>query len=301
MVPPRELAATEEDRSTVDLLVESLMPGRQDAVRRIFAAQGARAPTILWSPEPHELRSPLLTRFAEICQSVARSNGHVHAEDLDLEAFQAVCEWLMLLEEEPDGTAFRYVIYGRGIADVYGKDMTGRTTADFPGHIARFFTALYLASLRRGEWVLSEHEPPRQVFVRAWRRLIVPLVTRTDTPKRLIALNTAENELRAGLELLVDPVFVMDENRVVHYANRSARLLFGISKRPDAKATLSEMTGFDLDLAMSPTEMLGQRRVLRDVEMTVLQNVIHRFAVTVSPAMHRQSVFYVVVCRKLLD
>ncbi len=194
-------------------IATSLMPGHEDALRRMFNEMGAQAPRIVWSPAPDDLASPVLRRFAETCEAWMDDTGHVPSERFDTEALGALKDWLMIVE--PENGDFRYTYYGARIADHYGRDMTGQRVRDFGGHISLFFEGLYLAAQSRREWVMSEHEPPKSVFVRAWRRLIVPLFgSDGDAVARFAVLNLPENELRAGLDLVPDPVFVADAERL---------------------------------------------------------------------------------------
>lgn len=283
----------------VDLMSEGLMSEQSEALRQSFNAAGARAPVVIWSPKDEELQSPLLERFAELCRSMASADGKVR-----LTAFSAdrldpgLVNWLMIVEAEEE--TFRYRAYGAGIAEHYGRDLTGLTTAAFTGHIAAFFEALYRSAARRGEWALSEHEPPRSVFVRIWRRLIVPLFTEDGSRVAAFAvLNLPESELRTGLELMVDPVFVADEDGIVHYSNGAAREMFGIKSSRGAEATLKQLTGIGLGSLPSPASMLSRREVRESTELHLVGGIAERLISTVSAAEYRGRAFHVVAIRKL--
>ncbi|MEL6645383.1 MAG: PAS domain-containing protein [Pseudomonadota bacterium] len=286
------------ETSVVDLLTESLMPGRQDALRGVFNAHGARAPVIIWSPQPQELQSPQIRRFAEICRGIADDQGRVRKSDFKLAAFDQLAAWIMLLE--PENGHYRYIHYGGGIAEFYGRDMTGETTETFTSHIAQFFEALYRAVEERGEWVLSEHEPPAAVFVRSWRRLIVPLMSDDyATVEGFAVANLPENDLRAGLELMVDPVFVLDADQQVHFANRSAHKFFGIETHGTQGATLRDLTGIGLETAQSPEELLSAGAHEDTIELTLRGGIAERLVMTLSAAEHRGTALYIAVMRLL--
>lgn len=284
------------EESVVDLMTEGLMRGREDSVRRVFNDNGGREPVIIWSPHPEELEHPQLRRFAEICRGLEGPSGQVSEKAFDQQEFGTLTPWIMRLV--PDGDEYRYIYYGQGIADHYGRDMTGKTTADFTGHIAEFFKALYRASGNLGKAVISEHEPPSGVFVRTWRRLIIPLVDETgDTVVSFAAINLPENELRAGLELVIDPVFVLDAEHRVKYANRSAKKLFGTLERQMQNAQFRDVTDISLELPLSPGEMLAQGAVDDSVQLTLRNGIAERLVTTVSAAEHRGHAFYVVILR----
>ena len=152
---------------------------------------------VIWSPGLHELQDPLLRRFAECCERWMDEAGRVRADAFDRTALDGLSQWLMIVEPTVDG--FVYSHYGQAIVDHYGRDMTGESSREIGGHISQFFEALYVACARRREWVLSEHEPPKSVFVRSWRRLIVPLFDADDeTVLRFAVLNVPERCSRRG-------------------------------------------------------------------------------------------------------
>jgi len=292
------MSSSAAETPAVDLLTESLMPGRDSALRRIFNDHGAREPFIIWSPTQDELHSPQIRRFAEICRGFADDQGRVARAAFQLSAFEQLADWIMLLE--PDGDVYRYVHYGAGIAEFYGRDITGETTETFTGHIAQFFKALYRAVEQRGEWVLSEHEPPAAVFVRSWRRLIVPLMGEDgSTVAGFAVANLPENDLRAGLELMVDPVFVIGADQQVHFANRAAHKIFGIATHGTQGVSLRTLTGITLDTDQSPEALLSAQAHEDTIELTVRGGIAERLVMTLSAAEHRGTALYVAVMRLL--
>ncbi|MDU8944819.1 PAS domain-containing protein [Ovoidimarina sediminis] len=291
---PSDPSRTRET-NTADLVAESLMPGRPDAVRRLFNAQGAPAPTILWSPELSELPSPQMRRFAALLDTWRDADGRVPRDDFDLEAFEGLKDWIMLVE--PEGESFRYSYYGKGIQNHYGRDLTGLLTREIGGHIAQFFEGVYRAAHQRGEWVYSEHEPPQAVFVRAWRRLIVPLYTGDEVISAFAVVNLPENELRAGLELMPDPVFVIAEDHSVQYVNRAGLRFFDLSPTRQPAENLQDLTGIALENAGSAENMLAAGRVVDSIQLTLKGGIAERLVMTVSAAEHRGRAYYVAVMR----
>ena len=284
---------------SVDLVADSLAPDGPDTLRQLFNAAGARAPEVIWSPKEAELRSSLLRSFARICDRYRDSRGAIRSNAIRLEDFGGLTEWLMLIDVDKDGADFVYTFYGSSIAEQYGRDMTGKRTSEFTGHIGTFFAGLYKAALKRGETVYSEHEPPASVFVRVWQRLIVPLSDAEGRIIRFLVLNVPDNELRAGLELMVDPVFVLTADEKVLYANRAAQTLFGAASHQSAPETFSALTNVPLDIALSPDEMLSQHRVEDSVQLTIREDIVERLVMTVSAAQHKGAAYYVVVMRMI--
>ena len=285
------------DNDVIADIAQSLLPGRPDVIRQMFNAEGARAPEVIWAPTDADLRNPLLRRFAEIVRGYRTADGHVPARALRLEDFGGLTEWLMLVDAIDGGKDFQYTFYGPSIADHYGRDMTGRRTSEFAGHIASFFAGLYSAAIQRGEPVYSEHEPPASVFVRVWQRLIVPLSDGSGRIVRFLVLNVPDNELRTGLELMVDPVFVLTREQDLLYANRAAQTLFKLRPTRTPGETLEQATGIVLDTPLCPEEMLSKHRVEDSVQLTIREAIVERLVMTVSAAQHRGHAFYVVVMR----
>ena len=291
-------AKTKEDAQLFELVTESLKPGNMDALNRIFLDHGARAPDVIWDPKRGDLRNSLLRQFHDTATRLGDENGTLTVETLQLEKFGQLMDWLMLVEKNADGE-FTYLYYGRAIADAYGQDMSGKTVEAFGGHITSFFAALYDAVSERGVWAYSEHEPPKSVFVRSWHRLIVPLAGREGNVSRYLVMNVPENELSAGLELMVDPVFVIGEDKEVIYFNSAAQQLFKLSRKGDTPKSLEALTGIELDARMTPSEMLKARRREDSTELATRGAIVERLIVTTSAAQLRGSAYYVVVMRML--
>lgn len=293
------LSNAEDPNELVDLIAASLAPGQPDIVRKLFNSAGARAPEIIWAPSDKELHNPLLENFATICRGYANEDGTVPAESIRLEDFGGLTEWLLLLDVIDSGRDFRYTFYGQSVAEHFGTDMTGRLSSEFSGYIGTFFTGLYRAALQRGEIVYSEHEPPTHIFVRVWQRLIVPLCDENGVPTRILVLNVPDNELRVGLELMVDPVMVLAADETIVYSNRAAQSLFSIPAERKGADKFTDVTNIELDVGQSPSEMLRQHRVDDSVQLTIRDAIVERLVMTVSATHHRGTAFYVVVMRMI--
>ena len=263
----------------------------------LFRAAGARPPLIEWQPDPESITHPIVRAFGAKCRMRVNSDGHLTVDAFSIDDFGTMSQWALLLDvETPDGP-FRYLHYGSQIADHFGRDMTGETSDAFGGHISKFFSMLYREVVDRREWVLSEHEPPANVFVSSWERLIVPLVDGTGEVRRIAVANVAENELRAGLDLLVDPVFVLDRDELILYANPAAKRYFRVSPHSIAPARLHDVTGISLDDVPNPDHMLTQGDPVERIELVDRGGLLERLSVTVSSARHRGRAYHIVVMR----
>lgn len=279
------------------------MSGRAEpdlAMRRLFNAAGVRPPLVLWSPADGELNEPLIRAFMRRIRSVGDDLGRVRTSDLRPETLAELSRWTMLLAEDGRGGPFRYRFFGENLLPYATRgDQTGSTPDDYGGYIGTFFSALYRAAAERREWVFSEHEPPRELFVRTWQRLVVPLYD--DALTRVtgfVVIAIPENTFRAGLDLILDPVFVLDDAQVVRYCNRAARRAFTqASGSCTCGITLQDATGIALDLGMTPTEVLARGEPIELVELLPKAGLVERVAITVSATQHRGHAFHVVVMR----
>ena len=282
--------------SAVASMADDLTKNDLSSVRSFFAAHGTPDPRVVWSPQVATLGSPVLRSFSEVCDVLGTPEGLIPSASFGLDAFDGLERWMMVLER--DGEHFRYAHYGAEIRDHYGHDMTGKTTADFGGYISIFFDALYHAAMRRAERVMSEHEPPRRIFVRSWRRLIVPLIDADGAVTGFVGANIPDNELRAGLEMITDPVIVTDREAKVLYANAAAHQFFHAA--PGPLPELTTMTGLNLSGLKPPEVLLARREVVERLELTQDNTgLMETVALSISAAEHRGHAYYVLHVRPL--
>ncbi len=286
-----------ETQRAIRELSEDLGAGRTAKLQELFRGQGARSPLVAWAPGMQDLQNPLIEKFMEQCLELSDKNGLLRIDDFRLADFASMSDWMMVLAVEDEGRQFRYTHYGPAIREHFGRDMTGQTTLDFDNHISLFFTALYGAVSHRGIPVLSEHEPPAQVFVSSWRRLIVPLFDDVGHVVAFAAINVPMNELRAGLETIPDPVFVVDAEGIVRYANHEARELFPKAELASGRQDFEALTGVSLEETDPPIELLGRRCVLDSQELMLLDTMLVDMQLTISAALHREHAFYIIVLR----
>lgn len=75
----------------------------------------------------------------------------------------------------PEEREFRYRHFGRGIANRAGFDMTGKSTADFKGHLGRWFRDKYREVIDTGQPIYTIHNAQLTNSVVSWERLILPV------------------------------------------------------------------------------------------------------------------------------
>lgn len=290
------MAASDQTEPDFDSVVAAILAGGGGAARDLFYMHGSKAPHIGWTPAASDLVNPMIQDFARTCLSIAGSTAPIRERDFDINAFRAHAAWLMVLDVEgPD--LYRYSHYGEGIANVRGISMKGKLSADFKGHIGLFFTAVYAAIQKNPQWLQTIHMPPKEVFARSWERLIVPVVSDDNVVTRIVVLNVPDNELRAGLEIIPDPVMILDADQIVRYANRAARRMFDRQEHQSQNMTLFEYAGIDLELDQSPAELVRKHAVHDKICLAMRNSLLQDFLVTISGAEIWDTAFYVLTLR----
>ena len=286
-----------EDDAYIDRMAGEFSAGGGEGLRALFASFRAPEPRITWSPQDVDFDDPILRRAAFMIRGLAGPDGRLMAGAIDLRCLDELRDWVVLLTVEPGGV-YRYRHYGRQIFEHQGADMTGRTTAEIEGPERHYLTAFYRAVERRGEWVLSEaRPPPERAFVTNWIRLMVPLHGQDGEVTAFVSANLPVSPLHAGLDLMVDPVLVVDDTLLVRFANTAARRMFDIPFPAVPPVALETATGLRIDVPWGPEEMLARQEIVDRLELLPRAGVIERFAVTVSATSQRGSAFYIVVLR----
>jgi len=281
----------------IEKLTDDLLPGAGGQLAKLFESEGRPPPRMVWSPKSSDYSNPLISRFAQTCHALAQPDGRVLARDFNVDAFRPLQDWLLHLDIEDDGKVFRYLHYGDGIASVRGLSMLGKTTEAFGGHISTFFSAVYRAVLLQKDWILTVHTPPHKVFARQWERLIVPLFDDAGSVAQFTVLNVPDNELRPGLDIIPDPVLIVDEDMIVRYANRVAREVFGHQDHLETHMTLFAYSGIDTDMPAPPGELVKSQAVHDVVSLVLRDTMIQRFMLTISATQQWGTAYYVITMR----
>ena len=285
------------DPSTTADLVESLVQLPEAPLAALFAGAGARPPVVLWSPGNAALHQPLLRRFAALARNCANPDDTLNRRDIDLAAFGDLTDWMAQLDYGPAAGELIYRHYGPGIARLKGRDMTGSAIA-FEPHIRIFFTAVYEAVARARRPVLTEHQPPPDVFVHQWLRLIYPVSDGRSTAAAplpvtgFLALIYPENLLAPGLEAMADPVLVTDQELMVLFANHAARRQFDHGRSRSWRLPLFEYTGLDFAPTVSARDLADSGRVLAMRSHRVSGALLSRMAIRVSGLLHNGHAYY---------
>lgn len=129
-------------------------------------------------PEKDEvlrLSKPEVWDFTKYCLSVKPQREFANAEHFTVDKLQPWIEYIMIVDYVPDVDEFRYRLYGPGVAEVSGFDMTGRYVSDFDSEVGRFFERLYRMSITEKIVIHSEHSRVHAVQNCDWHRVMCPV------------------------------------------------------------------------------------------------------------------------------
>lgn len=175
-----------------ETLAEQLVAGDLSGIEALFLEAGSQPPWVRIDPMVGRIGDSRLEVLFNYWVGLPRDrDGCPMTTHLDPIDISSVLPVVMLLKVVDEGRDFQYEIYGEEIAARLGTNLLGRCTSQVPtaSYIARFFVAVYMASMRLRRPILTEHMPPPKVSVTAWRRLILPFVNDTGEVVRLLVGN----------------------------------------------------------------------------------------------------------------
>ena len=231
------------------------------AVLRQYQQTYGTKPRVYWSPSAEQIRNPIIRSFAELLpEALADNPKGGRTKRVDLDAFGALKDWILVLNVVNGGEDFRYRRFGPGVAKGFGTDLTGSLTSDLSGPVAGFYLTLYRSVMERQENALTIHEPPPSVFVRQWWKLTVPIVDPvTGDVAWILAIEHPQNEFSTAFEALPNPVIVADAERKVRFANEAGRRLFRNAAVPYRDVSIEAFCGMRFETANSPMKMVERR------------------------------------------
>lgn len=298
---PNSVSLRDETAAEATALSRLLAKCRSADLTDLFDAMHLPTPTLLWRPKFVDLHHPVLKGFQRALG--ASTQGRYPVEWLSGPDFEAIKESMIVLEPLEGGEDFVYRHYGARIRALAGRDMADRRVSDLAAEypqLAIFFLAVYRAVVERAEPVKSDHAAPKAPLTRQWRRLIVPLIDATGRVSRIAVSCAADNELRAGLEILPDGVIVADATGRVAFANRPARRLLDIGGTVLADMSFADLTGAEFDLPARPEDVILERnRMVRRVRK-VQGTTIVPLEFTIGANYFRGDPFYVIFVREVM-
>lgn len=183
--------------STIDwdrtaALTEGLLRDGLDEIVRVFIAQGAGAPFVVWNPRPEQLRSEparhVLAHWSSLADG-ARLPGYRQVDPADL---RPALGYVLLLDVLEDGWDFRYRLFGSTISSVSGFDLTGKLLSEHPAsaYVAEFSIAVGRAATRRRQPIYSLRHPVGAQDTSLWEQLVLPLADENGHVVRLMVVAT---------------------------------------------------------------------------------------------------------------
>ncbi len=184
------------DWTRVAAWTEAVLHEDLDAIARVFAGHGARAPLVIWNPSLEQLKSDpprhVLAHWSSLAAG-SRLPGHRQVNPLDL---RPALGYVLLLEVVAGGQDFRYRLFGSTIVNVSGFDMTGKLLSEHPAsaYVAEFSLAVGRAAVHRGEPIYTIRHPVGAKDTSLWERLVLPLADEDDSVARLMVVSTPLDE-----------------------------------------------------------------------------------------------------------
>jgi diguanylate cyclase (GGDEF)-like protein len=125
-------------------------------------------------------------RFLQIYRDLVGEHGHAPFEAF-LDAFAGGHDDLCVLEPLGGGEDYRYVIYGKNVAQAAGFDMTNRRLNEFDGAAVNLFREITDLCLSRTRPVYAQYRALYAIEVIFWERICVPCRTQAGE-SRLVAV-----------------------------------------------------------------------------------------------------------------
>ncbi|NMM42856.1 hypothetical protein HH303_00090 [Rhodospirillaceae bacterium KN72] len=172
--------------------VRRIIDADRDWMRQRFLMDTPFPPQIVWHPDPDSLPFPLLTSFVRSWRDMPRVDGGLPSvDDFDIVDFRKPMKYLMYLDVLDGGADFQYRVYGTGISQVSGFDLTGMRLSEthIPPVTRDFMMACYGAVVSRRDLLFTEHHPPVHFKIATWSRVLAPLVDATGAVARIVAIN----------------------------------------------------------------------------------------------------------------
>lgn len=132
----------------------------------------------MWRPAGDDLAHEQLQFLLSYWKNLSDAEGRVTADEIDPLNMWPALGFVILVDVIEGGEDFRIRVYGSAIAQSVEVDVTGKLISQTPwqGVVMEFFYAVYRAVVIRPEPLYTEHEPPMDVGVKLWHRLMLPLV-----------------------------------------------------------------------------------------------------------------------------
>lgn len=166
--------------SFADIQAEAtrLASGDTSTVDDWFVSTGISKPIIIWEPERADLVTEPVTFLYDYWKA-HRQAGEVGMRAADLVPYDLVpaLGYIILLDILDEGRDFRYRLFGSKIAEIAKFDSTGLRISETKAHplMKAFFSTVYDAVLQKQKPIYTEHNPPPNLTIATWHRIVLPL------------------------------------------------------------------------------------------------------------------------------
>lgn len=275
-------------------------------VDRAFHAAGGPPPTILFDPLDTALGLDSMRLFARICdQQAKRSGGAISRADLRLDDFGSMVDFMAVVERAPDNTAspfqtdWVFTFSGWETDFAHTDALTGqRASTALSAPVAAMVRDVWThAAQDNGSRVLTCHTSPKDILQNDWSVLSVPLLSASGSGvDGFLLYARATNKLGIGLDVIPDPVLVVDGALRVRMVNEAARHVFETGRRSvGTTPPLSEYTNSDLDLSCKGPVYNMKSRRLRNICRCLLNGRVVSMQATLSPLKHNELDYIVIL------
>jgi len=179
---------TSIDQARIEHWRALLLRGELDEIRRVFAADGARGPSIRWRPAVREIEPKAMQFALDYWQRAVETMGRPKTGLVDPVQLAPALGYLLLVDVIDGGADFSYRLFGSIVGSVSGFDMTRKRLSEHPAsrYIREFSMALYRAVIECREPVWSHYGPAVAISTAAWERVVLPLVDDDDQVCRFL-------------------------------------------------------------------------------------------------------------------
>ncbi len=183
-----------ESISFADVQTEAtrLATGDTSTVDAWFAGTDISHPVVVWDPDRTDLvTAPIIFLYDYWKARVPEGEVGMRASDLAPYDLVPALGYIMLLDILDGGRDFRYRLFGSKIAEIAKFDSTGLRISETKAHplMKAFFSTVYEAVLQKRLPIYTEHNPPPNLTIATWHRVVLPLHDGSGTITKFLVGN----------------------------------------------------------------------------------------------------------------
>lgn len=263
-------------------------------------------PTIIFDPVQSALPYDSFRLFSKMCDRQAvRAGGAIARSALRLDDFGGMVDFMAVVERgkpsEGEPAAWRFAFSGWETDFAQMEPLAKRSVSEaLSPPVAKMMTEVWThAATGTGARVLTAHSSPREMLQADWTVLSIPLLNRDGPVPHVdgfLLYARAMNKLTPGLDLIPDPVMIVDTGQTVRMVNEAARTLFGEENlRNGIAVSLADYTKSDLELTNRSAGHSLKARRLRKTCRCLLNGSVVPMQATIAPLYHNGLDYMVVV------